>query len=35
MTLMSQVKHNACGYPIPTRTGMKLGYKMDRAEERA
>jgi len=35
MTLMSQVKHNACSYPIPTRTGMKLGYEMDRAEERA
>jgi hypothetical protein len=27
MTLMSQVKHKARGYPVPTRTGMKLGYR--------
>jgi hypothetical protein len=33
--LMSQVKHKARGYPVPTRTGMKLGVPMDRAEERA
>jgi hypothetical protein len=26
-SLMSQVKHNARGYPVPTRTGMKLGYR--------
>ena len=25
--LMSQVKHKARGYPVPTRTGMKLGYQ--------
>jgi hypothetical protein len=24
---MSQVKHKARGYPVPTRTGMKLGYR--------
>jgi hypothetical protein len=31
---MSQVKHNAHGFVLSTRTGMKLGYAMDRAEER-
>src|SRR5215831_16592323 len=25
--LMSQVKHKARDYPVPTRTGMKLGYR--------
>jgi hypothetical protein len=32
---MSQVKHNAGDNSLSPRTGVKLGYAMDRAEERA
>ena len=32
---MSQVKHNARDNFFSPRTGVKFGYKMDRAEERA
>ena len=31
---MSQVKHNAHDFFLSTRTGVKLDYAMDRAEER-
>ena len=31
---MSQVKHNVRDNLSPTRTGVKLGYAVDRAEER-
>jgi len=31
---MSQVKRNAHDFFLSTRTGVKLGYAMDRAEER-
>ena len=34
-SLMSQVKHNACDNFFSPRIGVKFGYKMDRAEERA
>ena len=32
---MSQVKHNARDNFFSPRTGVKFGYKMDRAEEKA
>ena len=35
VSLMSQVKHNARDNFFSPRTGVKFGYKMDRAEERA
>src|SRR5215813_6777917 len=34
LTLMSPVKRNACGYPIPARTLREVVVPMDRAEER-
>ena len=33
-SLMSQVKHKGAREYLPPRTGVKLGYAVDRAEER-